>query len=54
MDDAAHCQRLAFIRSGRVIAEGTPEDLCTTTGKAGATLEDAFLYFVRREVKADA
>jgi len=49
MDDAAHCDRLAFIRDGRVIAEGTPEELKRDTGQG--TLEDAFLFFVRsREV----
>jgi len=51
MDDAAHCDRLAFMRSGRVIAEGTPRDLTAATGKPGATLEDAFLHFVRREAR---
>ena len=54
MDDAAHCNRLAFLRSGRVIAEGTPLQLCQATGKPDATLEEAFLYFVRREGKNDA
>jgi len=49
MDDAAHCDRLAFIRRGRIIAEGTPDELRQATGKPGASLEDAFLYFVRRE-----
>ena len=49
MDDAAHCDRLAFIRRGRIIAEGTPDELRQATGKPGASLEDAFLYFVQRE-----
>jgi len=49
MDDAAHCDRLAFMRHGRVIAEGTPEELRQATGDPKASLEDAFLYFVRRE-----
>jgi len=47
MDDAAHCQRLAFLRDGRVIAEDTPTGLRAATGRADATLEDAFLHFVR-------
>jgi len=51
MDDAAHCDRLAFMRDGRVIALGSPAELKQATGQAGATLEDAFLHFVRREVK---
>jgi ABC-2 type transport system ATP-binding protein len=54
MDDAAHCRKLAFMREGKVIALGTPDELRTATGKANATLEDAFLYFIRRgEVKTN-
>jgi len=48
MDDAAHCQKLVFLRQGKVIALGTPDELREATGKAGASLEDAFLYFIRR------
>jgi ABC-2 type transport system ATP-binding protein len=51
MDDAAHCDRLAFMRDGRVIALGSPDELRQATGQEEATLEDAFLYFVRREEK---
>jgi ABC-2 type transport system ATP-binding protein len=47
MDDAAHCDRLAFLRDGKVIAEGPPEELKKAAGKPGASLEDAFLHFVR-------
>ncbi len=47
MDDAAHCDRLAFMREGKVIAQGTPGELRRATGRADATLEDSFLYFVR-------
>ncbi|HEY33118.1 MAG TPA: ABC transporter ATP-binding protein [Dehalococcoidia bacterium] len=45
MDDAAHCDHLAFMRDGRVIAQGGPEELRSDTGQT--TLEDAFLYYVR-------
>ena len=48
-DDAAHCQRLAFLRLGRVVALGTPGELRAATGNRESTLEDAFLYFIRRE-----
>jgi len=48
MDDAAHCQRLAFLRQGKVVGEGTPAELKAATGKEGATLEDAFLHFIRK------
>jgi len=54
MDDAAHCQQLAFMREGKIIALGSPAELRAATGKLDATLEDAFLYFIRRgEVKAN-
>ena len=48
MDDAAHCDRLGFIRDGKVIAEGSPAELRQATGNPTASLEDAFLFFVRR------
>jgi ABC-2 type transport system ATP-binding protein len=54
MDDAAHCDRLAFMRDGKIIAQGTPGELQQATGKPGATLEDAFLYFIKQgKVKKD-
>jgi ABC-2 type transport system ATP-binding protein len=54
MDDAAHCQKLVFMREGRIIALGTPTELRRATGKQDANLEDAFLYFIRHgEVKAN-
>jgi ABC-2 type transport system ATP-binding protein len=53
MDDAAHCDRLVFLRQGKVIANGTPVDLRKATGKADANLEDAFLYFIRKEGGSD-
>jgi len=48
MDDAAHCQKLVFLRQGMVIALGSPAELRAATGMAKATLEDAFLYFIKR------
>jgi ABC-2 type transport system ATP-binding protein len=52
MDDAAHCRQLVFIREGGIIALGTPAELRAAVGKPDATLEDAFLHFVRdREAK---
>lgn len=53
MDDAAHCERLAFMREGKIIAQGTPAELCQATGRANATLEDAFLYCIHREEKVN-
>ena len=48
MDDAAHCDRLAFLRDGRVIALDTPTALRAATGRPDASLEDAFLHFLSR------
>ena len=54
MDDAAHCQQLAFMREGKIIALGSPSELRAATGKLDANLEDAFLYFIRLgEVKGN-
>jgi ABC-2 type transport system ATP-binding protein len=54
MDDAAHCQKLVFLRQGRVIALGSPAELRAATGTADASLEDAFLHFIKLgEVKPD-
>jgi ABC-2 type transport system ATP-binding protein len=51
-DDAAHCQKLAFLRLGKVVAQGTPAELRAATSSKDASLEDAFLYFIRQgEVK---
>ena len=48
MDDAAHCDRLAFLRGGKVIALDTPSALRAATGRADASLEDAFIHFLSR------
>ncbi len=53
MDDAAHCDSLAFMRDGRVIARGSPDSLKQAVGRPGTTLEDAFLYFVRSREKGN-
>ena len=54
MDDAAHCDRLAFMRQGKVIAQGSPAELRQATGQPEASLEDAFLYYIRRRKGQDA
>jgi ABC-2 type transport system ATP-binding protein len=48
MDDAAHCQRLAFMRQGKIIAAGSPRELRQKTGQADASLEDTFIYFIKK------
>ncbi len=47
MDDAAHCDRLVFMRDGKFVAQGTPAELRQATGRPEATLEDAFLHFIK-------
>ena len=41
------CDRLVLIDHGRVVADGTPTEICTLAGKA--TVEEAFLALVGRE-----
>lgn len=43
MDEAEHCDRLALIRHGKIIALESPELLKSKSN--GNTIEDAFLYF---------
>ncbi len=43
MDEAERCDRLGFIRQGRLIAEGTASELRSQAG--ARTLEEAFLIF---------
>jgi len=43
MDEAERCDRLGFIRSGKLLAEGSAADLRAQAG--AATLEEAFLHF---------
>lgn len=43
MDEAGNCDRLALIREGNIIAEGSPAELISSSG--GSNIEDAFLYF---------
>lgn len=45
MDEAARCDRLGFIRDGRLLAEGSDRDLLARSGCD--TLEDAFLHFAQ-------
>ncbi|HMS36010.1 MAG TPA: hypothetical protein PKA93_02510, partial [Arachnia sp.] len=54
---ASHCNRLAFIYDGRIIAEGAPTDIrhglrdeWAAAGHPGEpTLEDVFVDLVERE-----
>ncbi|MBI2863339.1 MAG: ABC transporter ATP-binding protein [Chloroflexi bacterium] len=43
MDEADRCDKLGFMRQGKLLAEGTPADLRRMTGQTN--LEEAFLCF---------
>ncbi|MFZ0925362.1 MAG: ABC transporter ATP-binding protein [Halobacteriota archaeon] len=45
MDEARHCDRIGFMREGRLIAEGSPQELLELTHTD--SLEDAFLSYSR-------
>jgi len=44
MDEADRCDGLLFLREGRLLAEGSPDDIRTRTGQTD--LESAFLALV--------
>lgn len=46
MDEAARCERLAFLLSGRLIADGTPEEITAHFGQP--TLEQVFIALQAR------
>jgi ABC-2 type transport system ATP-binding protein len=47
MDEAARCQRLAFLSRGHLIAVGTPEEIPRHFGQK--TIEDVFIELQRRD-----
>jgi len=47
MDEAARCQRIAFLSRGHLIAIGTSEEVTRQFGKA--TIEDVFIELQRRD-----
>jgi ABC-type multidrug transport system ATPase subunit len=54
MDEAAHCNRLAFIYRGHIIADGTPAELCADYAgdEPDPTIEDVFVNLVTEEERA--
>jgi len=46
MDEASRCDLVGMMHRGRLIAEGTPDQLLKDSGSGN--LEDAFLVFIRR------
>jgi ABC-type multidrug transport system, ATPase component len=49
MDEARHCDRIGFMKSGRLIAEGEPDEILKTSDTN--SLEDAFLKISREGEK---
>jgi ABC-2 type transport system ATP-binding protein len=47
MPEAEYCDRAAILDSGRVLAQGTPEELRAHAPAASATIEDAFVAIVQ-------
>jgi ABC-2 type transport system ATP-binding protein len=50
IDEARRCDRVGFVREGKIVAEGPPDELLRMTGTQ--SLEDAFLSVVRRSKEA--
>jgi ABC-2 type transport system ATP-binding protein len=50
MDEAYNCDRLSLIRDGEIIADGSPDEIISSSGTAN--IEEAFLYYSdgKREV----
>ena len=51
MDEANRCDRIGFMRAGRLIAEGKPEELLSLT--ATENLEDAFMAFSEQVIREE-
>jgi ABC-2 type transport system ATP-binding protein len=47
MDEAARCERVAFLSRGRLIAVGTPDEVTAQFGQP--TIEDVFIELQRRD-----
>lgn len=54
MDEAEYCDRLALMHQGRIIAEGSPDQIkasAATPSRPAPSLEDAFVELLDREAK---
>lgn len=52
VEEAQACDRVLVLHLGRLLADGTPAQVCTTLG--GATLEEGFILATRPEAKPSA
>jgi ribosome-dependent ATPase len=50
MDEAERCDRVSLMHAGRVLAVGTPAEVCAA--KATGTLEEAFIAYLRESEEA--
>jgi ABC-2 type transport system ATP-binding protein len=50
MDEAERCHRLLLMREGRIIADGSPEEIRQRTG--APDIEQAFLHLVEEKEQA--
>ena len=50
MDEARHCDRVVMINEGRIVAQGSPEEIVRDTlpARPGADLNDAFVELMSR------
>ncbi len=52
MEEAEYCDRLVIMARGKVLAEGTPEELkaaCPASADREVTMEDAFIYLLEEQ-----
>lgn len=52
LDEASRCTRLGLLRSGELLAQGTPAELLARSGKD--SMEEAFLFFAHQNISPDA
>ena len=54
MDEAAAlCERVLMMDGGRVLADGSPSELCRAHGATGITLEDVFMHLTGKTLEAE-
>lgn len=56
LDEARHCGRIVMLNEGRIVRQGTPEEIVSSVcpDRPGATLHDAFLALMGRPAPAAA
>jgi ABC-2 type transport system ATP-binding protein len=56
MDEAEYCDRIGLVFRGKLIAEGTPDELKHQAGggQDAPTMEDAFIELIKRQTERGA